>query len=528
MAYSGQSNPEHAPNRIHPACGVHGSAAIGAVWSHGRRSTWLWFLISLAALSACNRASASMSGAPPTIVLQAPLEGSMLALGPVDIVAQADSPAGVGTIEFSIDDTVVDSVSNAVRTTSLVRAARWTPTEPGSHRLSVRARDFSGTWSEAAEVQVVVLGEHLVPIRAAGSSAPIELGQQCTTVYAEGFEGGGDGVVSLTLRGDNHWGITTEAAGAAAGHSMPHVAGIGGRDAPYRPNTNALLHTQPIDLTTAQRPQLTFNLRYDLTTGADGLRLLASPDRGQTWHMLLPQEGYPSPYVTALYAEGYGDARGYSGASGGWTAQVFDLSDYSGKTLLLAWQFASGESGGGEGAFVDDIKVLANCTAWVTPTAPPTPTATSTPTSTATATSTPTATATPTGTPTPTATPVPFGFTEPEASVHSFYYGLGCSAGADEVTLTIGVTQRSQVKQVAVFIRLYEPGSGVKTSWNSGYLMEARDDGTFRRRLRWQDVPGHTYFESALLQYQFVAVEPGGGILARSEVFGDILLSACP
>jgi len=98
MAYSGQSNPEHAPNRIHPACGVHGSAAIGAVWSHGRRSTWLWFLISLAALSACNRASASMSGAPPTIVLQAPLEGSMLALGPVDIVAQADSPAGVGTI----------------------------------------------------------------------------------------------------------------------------------------------------------------------------------------------------------------------------------------------------------------------------------------------------------------------------------------------------------------------------------------------------------------------------------------------
>jgi len=30
--------------------------------------------------------------------------------------------------------------------------------------------------------------------------------------------------------------------------------------------------------------------------------------------------------------------------------------------------------------------------------------------------------------------------------VQSFYYGLGCSAGADEVTLTIGVTQRSQVK----------------------------------------------------------------------------------
>jgi hypothetical protein len=58
--------------------------------------------------------------------------------------------------------------------------------------------------------------------------------------------------------------------------------------------------------------------------------------------------------------------------------------------------------------------------------------------------------------------------------------------------------------------------------------MEARDDGSFRRRLRWQDVPGHTHFESALLQYQFVAVDPGGGILARSEVFGDIVLSACP
>jgi hypothetical protein len=501
--------------------------AIRAIPSHVRRSARLWFLISLAVLSACNRASASMSGAPPTIVLQAPLQGSLLALGPVDIVAQADSPAGVSTIEFSIDDTVIDSVSNAVRTISLVRAARWTPTQPGSHRVRVRARDFSGTWSAAAEAQVVVLGEHLVPIRASEPSAAVEYGQQCTTVYAEDFEGGGDGVLSLALRGDERWGITTEAAGAAAGHSMPHVAGIGGRGAPYRPGTNALLHTQPIDLTTSARPQLSFNLRYDLKTGADGVRVLASPDRGQTWHLLLPQEGYPLPYVTALYAEGFGDARGYSGASGGWTAQVFDLSDYTGKSILLAWQFASDETGG-EGAFVDDIKVLADCAAWVTPTAPPTPTATSTPTSTATATSTPTATATPTGTPTPTATPVPFGFTEPEVSVQRFYYGLGCTAGPDEVTLTIGVTQRSQVKQVAVFIRLYDPATGIKTSWNSGYLMEARDDGTFRRRLRWQDVPGHTHFESALLQYQFVAVDPGGGILARSEVFGDIVLSACP
>ncbi len=469
-----------------------------------------------------------MSGAPPTIVLQAPLEGSLLPLGAVDIVAQADSPAGVGTIEFTIDEAVIDSVSNAVRTASLVRAARWTPSQPGSYRVGVRARDFSGVWSATTEIQVVVLGEHLVPIRAAGNSAAVESGQQCTTIYAEDFEGGGEDVLSLALRGDVRWGITADVQEGSRGHSLPQVAGIGGHDSPYRPGTDALLYTQPIDLATAVRPQLTFSVRYDLKPGVDGLRVLASPDLGKTWHLLLPQNGYTSPYVAALYAEGHGDARGYSGDSGGWVAQAIDLSDYAGKSVLLAWQFVSDEAGGGEGVFVDDVKLVANCAAWVTPTTPPTPTGTASPTSTATATATPTSTATPTGTPTPTATPVPFGFTQPESTTKLFYSGLGCSAGADEVTLNVGVTQREPVKQVAVFIRLYEPQSGVKTAWNSGYLMEPREDGTFRRRLRWQDVPGSAIFESALLQYQFVAVDHQGGILGRSEVYGDIILSACP
>jgi len=484
--------------------------------------------VGLVYLTGCNRASASMTATPPTVVLKAPLDGSLLALGPIDIAAEAESSAGVQTIEFSIDDEVVDDASNAVRSTTLVRAARWTPTEAGAHLIRVRARDFAGTWSAAAEAQVVVLGTSIVPIRASVPGATAEMGQQCTTLFLEDFESGGDGVLSIALRGDERWGIATEDASVGGRHSASHAAGLGSRGIPYRANTNALLHTRPIDLGTAVRPQLMFNLRFSVEPEADGLRVLASPDRGQTWHLLLPQEGYPSPYVAALYAEGYGDARGFSGTADSWQAHAFDLSEYAGKSILLAWQFASNGDGSGEGVFIDDIQVVGNCAAWVTPTAPPTSTPTFTPTATATSTTTPTATATPTGTPTPTATPVPFAFTEPEVTTQQFYYGLGCTAGADEVTVRVGVTQPGQAKHVSVFIRLFDPATGVKTAWNSGYLMEPRDDGTFRRRLRWQDVPGHSYFDSALLQYQFVAVDYQGAIIARSEVYGDIVLSACP
>ncbi len=486
-----------------------------------------WTVVALLLLAGCNRASASISGSPPTVTLQAPLDGSLLALGPIDIAAEADSPSGVQSIEFSIDETVVESASNAVRSTALIRAARWTPTEPGAHAIRVRARDFSGAWSEPVEARVVVLGASIVPIRASTLGATAELGQRCTTLFSEDFENGGPGVTSLAMRGADRWTVTEELP-ALAGHSSPHAASIGSLSQPYRANVSSLLYTLPIDLGTAARPQLTFDLRYALEPEADGLRVLASLDGGATWLLLLPQPGYPSPYVSALYAEGFGDARGYSGDSHVWLPQVFDLSEFAGQHIILAWQFASNEAHGGEGVSVDDIRVAGDCAAWATPTLPPTSTASPTPTSTATDTPTPTPSATPTGTPTPTATPIPFAFTEPEMTTQLFYYGLGCTAGADEVTITVRVTQREPVKQVAIFIRLVDPASGVKTAWNSGYLMEAREDGSFRRRLRWQDVPGHSYFESAVLQYQFVAVDHQGEILARSDVRGDIVLSACP
>jgi len=526
MAKPGHANPEKAKHATRHPVQARASATRPSIRPSARPLAWA--LLGLALLAGCNRASASISGSPPTVTLQAPLDGSLLALGSIDIAAEATSPAGVQSIEFSIDETVVDSASNAVRSTTLVRAARWTPTEPGAHTIRVRARDFSGAWSEPAQAQVVVLGASIVPIRASTSGTTVELGQGCATLFAEDFESGGAGVLSLALRGAERWSITTEEQPSPAGHSAPHVAGIGSHSLPYRANVSTLLHTPPIDLGTASRPQLTFNLRYAVEPEADGLRVLASPDGGRTWHLLLPQAGYPSPFVAALYAQGHGDARGYSGEVERWTPQAFDLSEYSGKRLILAWQFASNDAAGGEGAFIDDLRVAGDCSTWATPTAPPTSTSTPTPTSTATSTPTPTATATSTGTPTPTATPIPFAFTEPQASTQLFYSGLGCTAGADEVMLRVGVTQRDPVKQVAVFIRLFDPASDVKTAWNSGYLMEAREDGTFRRRLRWQDVPGNSYFESAVLQYQFVAVDHQGEIIARSEVYGDILLSACP
>ncbi|MEZ4634186.1 MAG: M28 family peptidase [Caldilineaceae bacterium] len=80
---------------------------------------------------------------------------------------------------------------------------------------------------------------------------------------------------------------------------------------------------------------------------------------------------------------------------GQWRQRTFDLTTYSGRTLLLYFNVYNNGSGGRLWSYLDDIALLA-CTDDVTPTATPTPTTTASPiaTETATTTASPTATST--------------------------------------------------------------------------------------------------------------------------------------
>ena len=127
-------------------------------------------------------------------------------------------------------------------------------------------------------------------------------------------------------------------------------------------------------------------------------------------------------------------------------------------------------------------------------------------------------------TPTPTAASMPGGFSPPKASSDMFYYrGTGC--GPKEVTLTVQSLDPN-ARNVVLFFRLKEKAGGETTDWNEGEAMDPQEDMFYSLTLASESIPGFISFSEAYLQYQFVA-EGAGGILGRSQVYGDIVLERC-
>jgi hypothetical protein len=112
----------------------------------------------------------------------------------------------------------------------------------------------------------------------------------------------------------------------------------------------------------------------------------------------------------------------------------------------------------------------------------------------------------------------------PNASSDTFYYrGTGC--GPKEVTLTVQSLDPN-TRNVVLFFRLKDKAGDETTSWNEGEAMEPQVDMFYSLTLVSESIPGFMTFSEAYLQYQFVA-EGGGGILGRSQVYGDIGLERC-
>lgn len=189
-------------------------------------------------------------------------------------------------------------------------------------------------------------------------------------LFSEDFEGANPRMVERSAGNTPQWTVDDPSLYGTPG--LPRAAAQGSRCAGtvfsdvYGNDAEDLLSTPELDLSGATRVTLTFQAAYDFEElngdSRDGVRLLASPDRGQTWSLLAPSGGYPAGAVAAFANTPAGPSAGWGGQSIGWQSYSVDLSPLVnvGTKWLIAWEFASDSSVGYAGFFLDDVKVTSH------------------------------------------------------------------------------------------------------------------------------------------------------------------------
>ncbi len=91
--------------------------------------------------------------------IDAPANGAVLQMGPVDIAYHASSTEGVSMVELSIDGSVVSSITSPDANQKVVALRyTWNPPASGSHTLQARAQNKAGAWSNLATAAVTIQG----------------------------------------------------------------------------------------------------------------------------------------------------------------------------------------------------------------------------------------------------------------------------------------------------------------------------------------------------------------------------------
>ncbi len=141
-------------------------------------------------------------------------------------------------------------------------------------------------------------------------------------------------------------------------HSEPNVWGtvLNGN---YENSCNYILDSP--EITVGGNNYLTFwhyyNTEGSVTYTYDAGNVKISVDGGDTWTVIEPDEGYPSP---AAYT-GNGAIPGepcYFGDSGGWVQANFNLEEYAGSSAMFRWSYGSDSSVNSYyGWYIDDVYV---------------------------------------------------------------------------------------------------------------------------------------------------------------------------
>jgi hypothetical protein len=170
-------------------------------------------------------------------------------------------------------------------------------------------------------------------------------------VYTEmaSYDFEADGV--FTPEGDWEWGTPTGGPGSA--HSGVSCWGTALSSGTYPASDNATLTTTPFGI--GPNALLTFWHWYETENRYDGGNVKVSSDGGGSWELLHPMNGYDDTSYAAnpLYPDSI-----FTDESGNWIQSTFDLSSYSGVSLLFRFDFGSDGSVQYSGWYIDDLAVL--------------------------------------------------------------------------------------------------------------------------------------------------------------------------
>lgn len=134
--------------------------------------------------------------------------------------------------------------------------------------------------------------------------------------------------------------------------------------APNLENSTSMFLTlrDPISLV-GNNPGLTFWHSYDTEQYKDGGLVEISIDDGDTWLGLKDYfilNGYPDVHIELSQISRISGAAAFHGSSEGYIQSIVDLSDFAGESVRIRFQFASDNSGGGDGWYVDNIELVQN------------------------------------------------------------------------------------------------------------------------------------------------------------------------
>lgn len=93
-----------------------------------------------------------------------------------------------------------------------------------------------------------------------------------------------------------------------------------------------------LDLTSLSQPTLSFDTKYDIEEQWDFGAVQVSIDNGKSWTSLSNADTR-SDVVDEGYPKIKANLPGFSGSSNGWKTESFDLSQYAGKKVLLAFRY---------------------------------------------------------------------------------------------------------------------------------------------------------------------------------------------
>ena len=136
------------------------------------------------------------------------------------------------------------------------------------------------------------------------------------------------------------------------GRSQQYLASVGLLLGEYENHTKALLITPTIDLSDVSSAMLSYNLMFLTENNWDGMLVVGTIDRGVSWVILNPAEGYPGSLRV-----GKEILPGYSGFQPYWSHEEVDLSLLLGTEVKLGFYFLSDGSGINPGVALDDVIV---------------------------------------------------------------------------------------------------------------------------------------------------------------------------